>query len=62
MPGATCRRLPSESRLVFSPGQIEGRFKEVAARQSDDILAALFDKFDFLVVDPALLEGIYAIS
>ena len=43
-------------------GTIEGLFREVAARQSDNILAALFDKFDVPVIGQALLEGIYTIS
>ena len=47
--------------LVFSPGQIERLFKEVAARQSDDI-AAILDKFGCLIVGPALLEGSYSIN
>jgi hypothetical protein len=36
-------------------------FREVAARENDDI-AAILDKFGCLIVRPALLEGVYSIS
>jgi hypothetical protein len=43
------------------PGHIERLFREVAARESDDITAIL-DKFGCLIVGPALLEGVYSIN
>jgi mannose-6-phosphate isomerase-like protein (cupin superfamily) len=63
VPHAWCNlsETPLRMLLVFSPGYIERLFKEVAARQSDDI-AAILDKFGCLIVGPALLEGIYSIS
>ena len=63
VPHAWCNlsETPLRMLLVFSPGQIERLFKEVAARQSDDI-AAILDKFGCLIVGPALLEGIYSIN
>ncbi len=51
---------PVRMLLVFSPGKIEGLFKETAVRESDDI-AALLDKFGVLIVGPALPEGIYTV-
>ena len=57
MPGATCQRLPSEYCWFFHQGRSRDCLK-VAARKSDDILAALFDKFDVPVIGQALLEGI----
>ena len=52
---------PLRMLLVFSPGHIERLFREVAARENDDI-AAILDKFGCLIVGPALLEGVYSIS
>ncbi len=63
VPHAWCNLsdTPVRMLLVFSPGHIEGLFKETAVRESDDI-ASLLDKFGVLIVGPALLEGIYSIS
>jgi mannose-6-phosphate isomerase-like protein (cupin superfamily) len=63
VPHAWCNLsdTPLRMLIVFSPGHIEGRFKEVTARQSDDITAIL-DKFGCLVVGPALLDGVYSIN
>jgi mannose-6-phosphate isomerase-like protein (cupin superfamily) len=62
VPHAWCNLsdTPVRMLLVFSPGKIEGLFKETAVRESDDI-AALLDKFGVVVVGPALLESIYTI-
>ena len=63
VPHAWCNlsEVPLRMLLVFSPGHIERLFREVAARENDDI-AAILDKFGCLIVGPALLEGAYAIS
>ena len=63
VPHAWCNlsETPLRMLLVFSPGHIERLFREVAARQSDDI-AAILDKFGCLIVGPALLEGVYSIN
>jgi mannose-6-phosphate isomerase-like protein (cupin superfamily) len=47
--------------VLFSPGRIEGLFREIAARQSDDI-AAILDKFGCLIVGPPSSEGIHSIN
>src|ERR1700716_3767451 len=53
---------PVRMLVIFSPGHIEGLFKAVAARKSDDDIAALADKFGCLIVGPSLHEGIHSIS
>jgi hypothetical protein len=45
--------------VIFSPGHIEGLFKEVASRQSEDV-AAILDKYGCRFVGPPLLESIHA--
>ena len=52
---------PLQMLIVFSRGHIERLFREVAARENDDI-AAILDKFGCLIVGPALLESVYSIS
>jgi hypothetical protein len=47
--------------IIFSPGHIEGLFREIAAGNSDDI-AALSDEYGCLIVGPPLHEGTYTIS
>jgi hypothetical protein len=47
--------------VIFSPGHIEGLFRQVAARQSDDI-AAILDNFGCLIVGPTLLEDLHSIK
>jgi mannose-6-phosphate isomerase-like protein (cupin superfamily) len=47
--------------VLFSPGHIEGLFREVAVRQSDDITAIL-DKFGCLIVGPPSSEGVHSIN
>ena len=63
VPHAWCNlwETPLRMLLVFSPGYIERLFREVAARENDDI-AAILDKFGCLIVGPALLEGVYSIN
>jgi mannose-6-phosphate isomerase-like protein (cupin superfamily) len=63
VPHAWCNLsdTPLRMLLVFSPGHIEQLFREVAARQSDDITAIL-DKFGCLIVGPALLESVHSIN
>lgn len=63
VPHAWCNlsETPLRMLLVFSPGHIERLFREVAARENDDI-AAILDKFGCLIVGPALFEGVYSIS
>ena len=63
VPHAWCNlsETPLRMLLVFSPGHIERLFREVAARENDDI-ATILDKFGCLIVGPALLEGVYSIS
>jgi quercetin dioxygenase-like cupin family protein len=43
--------------VLFSPGQIEGMFREIAVRKNDDI-AAILDKFGCLIVGPPPSEGL----
>ena len=47
--------------LVFSPGGDEELFREVAARDSDDI-AAILDRFGCRIVGPTLREGVYTFN
>ena len=46
--------------IVFSPGHIEELFKAFAARQSDDELPALREKFGLVITGPRLAECIYS--
>jgi len=64
VPHAWCNLTdePVRMLIIFSPGHIEGLFKKVAARKSDDDIAALAEKFGCLIVGPPLHEGIYSIS
>jgi uncharacterized cupin superfamily protein len=64
VPHACCNLTETSVRMlvVFSSGHIEGLFREVAARKSDDDVTALADKFGCLIVGPPLHEGIYSIS
>jgi hypothetical protein len=48
--------------VIFSPGHVEGLFREVAARKSDDDIAAIADKFGCLIVGPPLRDDINAIN
>jgi quercetin dioxygenase-like cupin family protein len=43
--------------VLFSPGYVEGMFREIALRQNDDV-AAILDKFGCLIVGPPLSEGL----
>jgi mannose-6-phosphate isomerase-like protein (cupin superfamily) len=43
--------------VIFSPGHLEGMFREIAARKNDEI-AAILDKFGCLIVGPPPSEGI----
>jgi hypothetical protein len=45
--------------IIFSPGHIEGLFREITTRKSGDDIAALSDKFGCLIVGPPLHEGTY---
>jgi quercetin dioxygenase-like cupin family protein len=58
VPHAWCNLSDSPLRLgiVFSPGHIEGMFREVLGRSMDDV-AAILPKFGCLIVGPALLDG-----
>jgi len=47
---------------VYSPGYIEELFKAFAARQSNDELPALAEKFGLVIAGPTLFEGIFSIS
>jgi quercetin dioxygenase-like cupin family protein len=64
VPHAWCNLTDAPVRMliIFSPGHIEGLFKKVAARKSDDDIAAIAEKFGCLIVGPPLHEGIYSIS
>jgi mannose-6-phosphate isomerase-like protein (cupin superfamily) len=55
VPHAWCNPLDSPLRvlIVFSPGHIEGLFREVVGRNSDDI-AAILDKFGCDTVGPGV--------
>ena len=65
-PHAWCNltEIPVRMLVIFSPGHIEGLFKEVAARKSNnnDDIAALADRFGCLIVGPPLREDIYTIG
>jgi hypothetical protein len=54
--------MPVRMLVIFSPGHIEGLFREVAARKSDDDIAAITDKFGCLIVGPPLLKDINTIN
>ena len=43
--------------VLFSPGHVEGMFREVARRKSDDV-ADILEKFGCLIVGPPLSEGL----
>ena len=60
VPHAWCNlsEVPLRLLVVFSPGNVEGLFRKVAERQSDDI-AAILQRFGCRVVGPALLENIH---
>jgi mannose-6-phosphate isomerase-like protein (cupin superfamily) len=64
VPHAWCNLTdrPVRMLVIFSPGHIEGLFKAVAARKSDDDIAALAEKFGVVITGPAIHEGIYSIS
>jgi mannose-6-phosphate isomerase-like protein (cupin superfamily) len=47
---------PVRFLAIFSPGNIEGLFREVAARTSDDDLAAIGARFGCFMVGPPLVE------
>lgn len=47
--------------VLFSPGHIEGLFREIAVRQSDDI-AAILDKFGCLIVGPPPSHTLHSIN
>jgi quercetin dioxygenase-like cupin family protein len=63
VPHAWCNLTDGSVRMliIFSPGHIEGLFREVAAGKSEDNIEALADKFGCLIVGPPLDEGIYTI-
>jgi quercetin dioxygenase-like cupin family protein len=63
-PHAWCnlRAMPVRMLVIFSPGHIEGLFREIAARKRDDDIEAIAEKFGCLVVGPPLREGINTIS
>ena len=62
-PHARCNlsEVPLRLLVVFSPGNVEGLFRTVAARQSDDI-AAIFQRFGCRIVGPALLEDVHTFN
>lgn len=64
VPHAWCNLTDAPVRMlvIFSPGHIEGLFREVAARKGDDDIAAIADKFGCLIVGPPLLEGLNTIG
>jgi mannose-6-phosphate isomerase-like protein (cupin superfamily) len=63
-PHAWCNltEMPVRMLVIFSPGHVEGLFREVAARKSDDDIAAIADKFGCLIVGPPLRDDINAIN
>jgi mannose-6-phosphate isomerase-like protein (cupin superfamily) len=63
VPHAWCNlhAIPLRLLIVFSPGGAEELFREVAARDSDDI-AAILDRFGCRIVGPTLLEGVYTFN
>jgi mannose-6-phosphate isomerase-like protein (cupin superfamily) len=64
VPHAWCNLADTPLRIlvVLSPGHIEGLFKAAAARQSDDELPPLAEKYGVEIIGPALHEGIYSIA
>ena len=64
VPHAWCNLSDSPVRmlLVFSPGHIEEMFKAYAARQSNDELSAVREKFGLVITGPTLPECIYSIG
>jgi mannose-6-phosphate isomerase-like protein (cupin superfamily) len=64
VPHAWCNLSDAPLRIlvVLSPGHIEGLFKAVAVRQSDDELPPLAEKYGVEIIGPALHEGIYSIA
>lgn len=63
VPHAWCNlsQTPLRMLVIFSPGHIEELFRQVAARQSDDI-AAILENFGCLIVGPTLLEDLHSIK
>jgi mannose-6-phosphate isomerase-like protein (cupin superfamily) len=65
-PHAWCNltETPVRMLVIFSPGHVEGLFREIAARKNknNDDIAAIADKFGCLIVGPALREDIYTIA
>jgi mannose-6-phosphate isomerase-like protein (cupin superfamily) len=63
IPHAWCNlsQNPLRMLVIFSPGHIEGLFRQIAARQSDDI-AAILENFGCLIVGPTLLEDLHSIK
>jgi len=63
VPHAWCNlsEVPLRLLVVFSPGNVEGLFREVAARRSDDI-AAILQRFGCRIVGPALLEDVHTFN
>jgi mannose-6-phosphate isomerase-like protein (cupin superfamily) len=63
-PHAWCNLTDTPVRMliIFSPGHVEGLFKEVAARKSDDDIAAIAAKFGCLIVGPPLYEDLNTLS
>ena len=63
IPHAWCNlsQNPLRMLVIFSPGHIEGLFRQIAARQSDDI-AAILETFGCLIVGPTLLEDLHSIK
>ena len=63
VPHAWCNlsEVPLRLLVIFSPGNVEGLFREVAARQSDDI-AAILQRFGCRIVGPALLEEVHTFN
>jgi mannose-6-phosphate isomerase-like protein (cupin superfamily) len=61
VPHAWCNLSDTPLRMlvIFSPGHVEGLFKEMASRQSDDV-AAILDKYGCRFVGPPLSESIHA--
>jgi quercetin dioxygenase-like cupin family protein len=64
VPHAWCNVTDGSVRMlvIFSPGHIEGLFREITTGKTGDDIAALSDKFGCLIVGPPLHEGIYTIA
>ena len=64
IPHAWCNLSDTPLRIlvVLSPGHIEGLFRAVAVRQSDDELPPLAERYGIEIIGPALHEGIYSIT